>query len=108
MFGKRRHKGELPAPPDALEDPDAFEIARVWGAFGRQHVSLDVRVWANDVRAWGIALVDLARHVADACNQLDGRSKDEVLKKIREGFEMEWQNPSDEVRGRFLKENGDA
>jgi hypothetical protein len=107
MFGKRWHKGELPAPPDAVEDPDGFEIARVWGAFGRQHVSLNVGIW-EDMRAWGIALVDLAQHVADACHQIDGRSKEEVLAKIREGFEAEWQNSTSRVQGRILDETGDA
>jgi hypothetical protein len=107
MFGKRRHKGELPAPPDAVKDPDGFEIARVWGAFGRQHVTLNVAIW-EDMGAWGIALVDLARHVADACHQLDGRSRQEVLDRIREGFEAEWRKPTSGVGGRILDEESDA
>ena len=56
---------ELPMPRSALTSHSAFEIARIWVAGGGQHVALDASVW-EDPAAWGIALVDLARHIARA------------------------------------------
>jgi len=44
-------------------------------------------------------LVDLARHVANAYEQLRGGSREEMLSRIREGFEAEWTHPTDEPHG---------
>ena len=43
--------------------------------------------------------VDLARHVANAYEQLEAHDIDEVLALIRLGFEAEWESPTDEVEG---------
>jgi hypothetical protein len=79
----------LPIPAPALADPAAVELARVWVAGGDQHVSLAVGVW-EDPAAWGIMLVDLARHVAQAYAQDQGGDVDQILSRVREGFDAEW------------------
>jgi hypothetical protein len=91
-------KGELQIPPDALTDPNAVEIARVWGAHGVQHVTLRAGAW-KDPGAWGLILVDLARHVANAYAQLVGRDQAEVLARIKESFDVEWNHPTDTPTG---------
>ena len=73
---------ELPIPTKAEHDPRSIELARVWAAGGCQHVSLNVVLW-SDPAAWGIMLVDLARHVASAYRETQGSDLDKTLARIR-------------------------
>jgi hypothetical protein len=97
---------ELPIPPDATSDPRAREIARVWAAHGGQHVTL-AALW-EDPAAWGVMLVDLARHVANAYALRAGVSREEAMARIRKGFDIEWQSPTDEAQGGSLNKARDA
>jgi len=94
-----RLKGELSVPPAAKSDPQARELARVWAAGGEQHVVLRADAWGKDAAAWGIMLVDLARHVARAHHQMYGHSEDQSLARIRELWNAEWTHPTDTPRG---------
>jgi hypothetical protein len=44
-------------------------------------------------------LVDLAKHVANAYEQVDGRDRDETLARIKAGFDAEWDHATDEPTG---------
>jgi hypothetical protein len=88
----------LPIPEGAETDEDAVEIARVWIAGGNQHVSLATGVW-DDPAAWGILLVDLARHIAAAYGTTTAMTPQAVLARIRSGFDAEWSSPPDIPRG---------
>jgi len=57
-------------------------------------VRLALRTVWQDPSAWGLMLVDLARHAAES---LRGRwtRRDEVLFRIRAGFDAEWSTPTD-------------
>ena len=92
---------ELPIPPSAASDIGAKEILRVWVAGGRQHVSLATGEW-KDPAAWGIMLVDLARHLANAHAQTRQSNPAEVMARIREGFDAEWEHPTDKPTGGIL------
>jgi hypothetical protein len=94
MFKKR---GELLIPPIAQRDRDALELARIWAAEGDQHVTLRAGIW-EDPFAWGMMLVDLAHHVANSYEQV-GRNREEVLKRLKEGFDAEWASPTDTAKG---------
>lgn len=94
---------ELPVPPAAKLDSRSRELARVWAANGEQHVSLEIGLWP-DPAAWGLLLVDLARHVANAYEQARGDDRAEVLARLREAFEVEWESPTDDPSGAFLEE----
>jgi Domain of unknown function (DUF5076) len=59
------HRYELPIPSPAAENKDAREILRIWGAGGKQRISIDTEGEGGPA-GWGIVLVDLARHVAVA------------------------------------------
>jgi hypothetical protein len=89
---------ELPIPPAASSAQESAEIARVWIADGRQHVTLNAPAW-KDPAAWGLLLVDLAKHVANAYAQVEGRDAREVLTRIRKGFDAEWEHATDEPSG---------
>jgi len=94
VFGKRRHNEELDSPPIATQ-PGAVEILRVWAAPGSPQ-QLTLRTAWKDPGAWGVLLVDVARHAARAYEQ-EGHNRKEVLQRIRELFEAEWSSPTDQV-----------
>jgi hypothetical protein len=96
-----RKKGELLIPPSAQRDREAVELARIWAADGAQHVSLRADCW-DDPFAWGMMLVDLANHVANAYQQM-GRDRSEALARLKEGFDAEWAAPTDVARGEVLR-----
>jgi hypothetical protein len=91
---------ELPIPAAALVDDRARELVRVWAASGAQHVSLASQSWA-DPAAWGIMLVDLARHLARAYEQSGTHSSAEALSRIRGAFDAEWVEATSKVTGRL-------
>jgi hypothetical protein len=85
---------ELPIPPAVFTDSNARELVRVWAAGGKQHLSLASETW-EDPACWGIMLVDLARHLTRAYEQLHGLAPDHVLARIRAGMEAEWEHDTD-------------
>ncbi|MFM8583639.1 MAG: DUF5076 domain-containing protein [Planctomycetaceae bacterium] len=85
---------QLPVPPTAAGDVRAIELVRVWAAHGKQHVSLATSIW-QDPAAWGIMLVDLAKHIANAYEQNEEMDYVNVLSRIREGFDAEWGTSTD-------------
>lgn len=97
-------KKELPIPPVALSDKNAQELARIWTAHGQQHVTL-LLIISDDPFIWEIFLVDLANHTANIYEQADGRKRSGVLLRIKEGFEAEWENPTDRARGGIMEKH---
>jgi hypothetical protein len=91
----------LPIPEAAINDPRAIEMLRVWAAGGKQHVSLATGLW-DDPANWGIMLVDLANHIANAYERSRGLNRAEVLRRLREGFDAEWSSPTDSPSGEML------
>lgn len=89
----KTHESELPVPATLDQAEKAMEIARVWIVDGDQHVVLSRSLWP-DPAAWGLMLVDLARHVAVAY-EAQGDDRLAVLQRIREALEAEWSHPTD-------------
>lgn len=75
--------------PSGVEDASrAMEIARIWIVDKRQQVVLSGNLWDHPA-AWGLMLVDLAKHVANAyANQ--GHDRERVLARVREALDAEW------------------
>jgi hypothetical protein len=88
-------KSELPVPPTLRDAQKAMEMVRVWIVDGHQHVVLSPNLW-SDPAAWGLMLVDLARHVASAY-QAQGQDRATVLQRIREAIDAEWSFPTDKA-----------
>jgi hypothetical protein len=86
---------QLPIPAAVDSDPRARELIGIWVAHGKQHISIATDVW-EDPAAWGIMLVDLMKHLAVAYEQSTGSEYGCVLRRIREGFDVEWETPTDE------------
>ncbi len=80
----------LPEPEQAIVDENALELIRVWAASGQQRISIATGVWDNPT-AWGIMLVDLARHIAQSYQDLDEAY---VLELIKKGMDAEWASPT--------------
>jgi hypothetical protein len=89
---------QLPIPDAAQNDRRAFELLRVWVAEGNQHVSIATGVW-KEPAYWGIMLVDLAKHIANAFEQTTDISYLKALQRLREGFDAEWDSPTGEPKG---------
>jgi hypothetical protein len=91
MFGKRRNQNDLELPPIAA-DPEAVEVLRVWALPGRPQ-QLTLRTTWKDPAAWGLLLVDVARHAAQAYAN-EGSDPSIVLARIAETFNAEWSEPT--------------
>jgi len=51
------------APPHSIHGASkAMELARIWIVDENQHVSISGNLW-RDPAAWGLMLVDLAKHI---------------------------------------------
>ena len=91
MFG--RNNNELDKPPVAREKR-AAEILRVWSGDNLpQQYSL--RTTWDDPGAWGLLLVDIARHAAKAYSEAGAMTESAALSRIRELFDAEWSAPTD-------------
>jgi hypothetical protein len=90
----------LPIPPNVKKDPNAVELVRAWASNGQQIAVIQAGAW-EDPMAWGLMLVDLARHVAAAIHLDTGAHKEEVLARIKEGFDAEWNHPTDTPSGKI-------
>lgn len=93
MFGRRKNTRELDPPPIASSNAGAVEVLRVWATPGSPQ-ELTLRVCWKDPGAWGLLLVDVARHAAQAYAE-DGQDPQVVLRRIRELFDAEWSSPTD-------------
>ncbi len=94
MFGRKKNQNELDTPPLAGENPEAVELLRVWAAPGAPQQLVLNTVW-NDPAYWGLLLVDIARHAAQAYER-QGQDPSDTLDRIREGFDAEWEFPTDD------------
>jgi len=78
----------LATPPLADANPDAIEVLRVWAAPGSPAQVILRTTW-KDAGAWGLLLVDLARHAARAYTT-EGEDPNATLSRIRLVFDAEW------------------
>lgn len=93
MFGKRP-KRELEPPPVASQNEQSVEVLRVWAAPGQAQEVVLKTTW-KDAGAWGLMLADIARHAANAYEG-EGHDRAETLARIRQLFDAEFADPTDE------------
>ena len=84
---------QLRLPVEAMNDPDAREILRVWSSGDNQGFAFDLNVW-TDPAVWGLLLVDLAPHVAKGHSERHGGGPATALSRTKAGFDAEWANPT--------------
>jgi len=93
-------KRDLTVPGEVARDPRASELLRAWVANNGLVCSLRPEIW-DDPANWGILLADVARHVANAIEELNGSDPEETLAAIQDLFNRELSNPTDESTGSF-------
>lgn len=93
MFNKKLNQNALELPPIAQTDPKAIEVLRVWAVPDGPNQVILRTTW-EESGAWGLLLVDVARHAANAYAR-EGLDPNVVLARIRELFDVEWNNPTD-------------
>lgn len=84
-------EGALPVPPRAAVDPASREVLRCW--LSDEGFEVMVRCLEfEDPGVWGVALVDVARNIADAAGQ---DKRQQVLDDIKRVFDAEWDSPTE-------------
>ena len=91
---------ELEIPPDALTDPDAFEMIRIWAA----HEKLQVTIKGNllgGTAGFGSLIADLVDHGSLLYSQREKmtleRAKHEILSGFRERLDDDDKNMNGEI-----------
>ena len=92
MFGRRKQSHELDPPPVSRSHSNSVEILRVWEVPGGP-VQVTLRTSGEDPGTWGLLLVDVARHAAQAYER-EGLDHDHALQRIRQLFDAEWASPT--------------
>ena len=87
------HPRQLPLPVPVLNNPQSRELVRVWACAGEQQMIIAGKTW-EDPAAWGILLVDLAKHVAGCYAAQSSLSRTAALDRIKAGFDVEWTSPT--------------
>ena len=88
---------ELEIPKAAKSPAQSVEILRLWVVRNKgQHIALRHEVW-EDPAAWGMMLVDIARHLAKAYSK-EGKGEAATLARIYEGFLAEMKYPTDDPK----------
>jgi len=92
----------LVIPSAALEDPNSFEILRVWAAKDEQHVSIcpDLNGQADD---FGYMLAQLAIHGSKLYAEKFDQPETSLLNEILMGFKKEIDNNTGNPTGGILK-----
>lgn len=93
-------KRDLTVPGEVARDPRSSEVLRAWVANGGLVCSLRPEIW-DEPGNWGILLADVARHVANAVNDIKGDDPADTLATIQDYFNRELSNPTDEPSGSF-------
>jgi len=77
-------------------------MLRAWVAEESLHCVIRVDAWQESGN-WGILLADVARHVANATEELDGTPVQTTIERIRLLFDAEFENATDEPTGEFME-----
>ena len=88
-------EGELPE--------NAVELLRAWVIDGNLHCQLNIGPADEDAAVvFAILLSDVARHVADAMERMQGIPVTETLTKLRQHFNAELDAPTAGTKGGFV------
>lgn len=93
---------ELIIPPLAKEDPNSFELIRVWAANGEQHVTIHSEL-QGDESDFGYMLADLAIHGSYLYSERYGRPIKEVKKRILDALIRELEEGTDKRTGGIME-----
>ena len=97
-------EAELAIPPDALTDPEAFELVRLWAAHEQLHVviSSDLGGGAED---FGELLADLFEHASRLFAQRDHVPLDQCRESMLQDFLRRTSSPKSSLEGSLPAEH---
>ena len=82
-------------------------MIRLWLAQRKLHCVLNIGFWENrgldERKAWGILLLDMVNHIANAHRSEFGHDPNETIALIRKTFELEMDHPTSSRLGEFVK-----
>jgi hypothetical protein len=90
---------ELAPPTGIYAASRAMELARIWIVDNKQQIAISGNLW-DDPAAWGLMLVDFARHVSQAYAS-QGHDQEQVINRILEAFNAELAHPTDDPEQLF-------
>jgi hypothetical protein len=83
---------ESTAPPEG--DAQAVELLRAWVVGEELHCELSAAAFP-DAATWGVVLADLARYVARALAEQEGKDEAATLQAVRAAFAAELLAPGE-------------
>lgn len=89
---------ELPIPAEVLNDPESFEIIRVWAANGEQVVTIESRFTGGPTN-FGYMIADLVQHGARLYSQRENVPVREALTGIVAGLNKELKRQDHTITG---------
>jgi hypothetical protein len=89
---------ELSLPSEIGKATEAAEVLRAWIVDSRLVCVLDPQAF-EDPAIWGMLLADVARHVGQAYEQLQGADPEAVSRAIAQSFAAELAKPTDDHHG---------
>lgn len=95
---------QLEIPPEALSDPEAFELLRLWAAHEQLHVAIrsDLGGGAED---FGDLLADLFEHASRMFAQRDGVPLAECRELMLQDFLRRVESPKPSLEGTLPTEH---
>jgi len=98
------HDEELAIPPEALTDPDAFELMRLWAAHEQLHVTINSDV-SGGAEGFGELLADLFEHASRMFAQRDKVSLNKCRDLMLQDFLRRVNSPKTSIEGAFPVEH---
>ena len=90
----------IPLLPDpVVADENAVCVLSAWVASPGEKLHVMINPAWEDPGTWGIALIDIARHVARAYADKDGVEEETVLERVKELIEAEFESQTATVTG---------
>lgn len=88
------------APEIAEEDPNSYELIRVWAAKGAQHVSLNWSRVGRRPQDVGDGVGTLSRPSGECLRAGKGFDREQMIRAIRAGFNAELDCPTQTSEGK--------
>jgi hypothetical protein len=88
--------GSLAIPTSVAVEPGAGELLRVW--MSESGMTVVLRTDTLPAAAWGLILIDVAKHAAAQYGRQGDTSSQDAFREIVHMFSAELQEPTDSIR----------
>lgn len=95
---------QLKVPPEALSDPDGFEIMRLWAAHGQLHTVISGEIGGGPAD-FGELLADLFEHASRMFSERQKLSVEECRNLMLNDFLLRIEEPKPSLQGSVEREH---